>query len=154
GRLNVCNGIPGCGTPATPDFSLSVSPSSVSVSSTGGTATYTVAITRNGGFADPVDLSVSGLPAGATGSFSSNPATGNSSTLTVTVAASTPANSYPLTVTGTSGVLSRTASATLVVQPSAPPNFSLSISPSSVTVPRAGGTAVYTVTITRTGGFT
>src|SRR5204862_8025547 len=37
--------------------------------------------------------------------------------------------------------------------PSPAPDFSLSIMPSSVTVPRAGGTASYTVTITPTAGF-
>jgi hypothetical protein len=37
--------------------------------------------------------------------------------------------------------------------PTPAPNFSLAISPSSVTVQRGGGTATYTVTIQRTGGF-
>jgi serine protease len=119
GRLNVCKAIPGCSgppPPPTPDFSLSISPSSVTVPRAGGIATYTVTITRTGGFADPVTLSVSGLPAGANGSFNPNPASGSSSTLTVTVDAATARGTYVFTVTGTGGnpTLKRTATATLV----------------------------------------
>src|SRR5204863_1587345 len=64
-------------TPA-PDFSLSITPSSVTVPRGGGTASYTVTITPTAGFNSSVTLSVSGLPAGATGSFNPNPATSTS----------------------------------------------------------------------------
>ena len=63
-----------------------------------------------------MNLSVSGLPTGATASF--NPAsvtTSGSSTLTVSTATTTPAGTYTLTITGTSGSLSHTATVTLVV---------------------------------------
>jgi hypothetical protein len=73
-------------------------------------------ITPTGGFTGQVNLSVSGLPSGATGTFSSNPATA-SSTLSVSTAASTPAGSYTLTITGTSGNLSHTSTVALVVNP-------------------------------------
>src|SRR5205807_2995048 len=86
-------------TPA-PDFSLSITPSSVTVPRAGGTASYTVTIAPTGGFNSPVTLSVSGLPAGATGSFNPNPAT-SSSALTITVSSSTSRGTYPFTVTGT-----------------------------------------------------
>ena len=101
--------------PPSSDFSLSVSPSSVSVRRSGGTATYTVTITRTGGFAGAVSLSASGQPAGSTTSFSPNPSSGTSAAMTITVASGTVKSSYPLTITGTSGSLTRTASATLVV---------------------------------------
>jgi uncharacterized membrane protein len=100
--------------PAAGDFSLSVSPASVSVKQ-GTSGSYTVTITRTGGFAGAVQLSVSGLPSGATAVFSPNPATGTTSTMTVTVGATTPTGSFALTITGTSGSLTHTASATLVV---------------------------------------
>jgi hypothetical protein len=102
-------------TPA-PNYSLSISPSSVSVPRAGGIATYTVTITPTGGFSSPVTLSISGLPAGATGSFTPNPASGNSSTLNVTVSSSTHQGTYLFTVTGIGGTptLTRTATATLV----------------------------------------
>jgi fibronectin type 3 domain-containing protein len=101
---------------APPDFSLSISPASVTVFKNGGTAIYTVTITRINGFANPVTLSVSGLPAGTTGSFSPNPASGTSSTLTLTVSASTVHGTFTFTVTGTGGspTLTRTATAQLV----------------------------------------
>lgn len=102
--------------PSTGDFSLSVNPSSVSVRrSTGGTATYTVTITRTDGFADAVSFSVTGQPSGATTGFSPNPASGSSSTLTINVASGTQKRTYTLQITGTSGSLTRTATANLVV---------------------------------------
>jgi hypothetical protein len=102
-------------TPA-PNYSLSISPSSVSVPRAGGTATYTVTITRTGGFSSPVTFTISGLPSGATGSFTPNPASGSSSTLKVTVSSSTRRGTYLFTVTGKGGtpVLTRTTTATLV----------------------------------------
>jgi cell division septation protein DedD len=99
-----------------PNYSLSISPTSVSVPRTGGTATYTVTITRTGGFNSLVTFTISGLPSGAIPTFIPNPASGNSSTLTVIVSASTHRGTYPFTVTGTGGTptLTRTATATLV----------------------------------------
>ena len=137
----------GCGTP---DFALSVSPSSQSIKQ-GQSTSYTVNVTPSGGFSSPVSLSVSGLPAGSGSSFSPNPTT-SASTLAVTTSASTPPGSYPLTITGTSGSLTHTTSATLVVQAPAP-DFTLSAAPTSRTVPRGGGTS-YTVTVQPVNGFT
>jgi hypothetical protein len=143
--------LPNCTTPPAPDFSLSTSPSSVSVVQ-GSSATYTETITPSGGFTGSVTLSVSGLPTGAAGTFSPNPAT-TTSTLTVTTATSTPTGSYPLTITGTSGTLTRTSSATLVVTAAPTPDFSLSATPASATVTQ-GTAGSYTVNVTRSGGFT
>jgi subtilisin family serine protease len=101
--------------PVPPDFSLSISPASQSLPRGGGSTAYTVTITPTGGFTGSVSLSSSGQPAGSTTSFSPNPATGTSSTLTVTIPSGTHRGTYALTVTGTSGTLSRTATASLVV---------------------------------------
>jgi trimeric autotransporter adhesin len=98
---------------ANPNFTLSISPASATVAHGGGTAVYTVTITPSGGFTGAVTLSVSGLPAGTTGSFSPNPAT-STSTLTLTVNKSTARGTYTFTVTGTSGSITRTATAQLV----------------------------------------
>src|SRR5204862_2540212 len=86
-----------------PDFSLSASPSSRTVTQ-GGSTSYSVTISPVGGFTGPVSLSVSGLPSGATGSFTPNPATA-SSTLSVTTSTSTPIGAYTLTTTGVRGSL-------------------------------------------------
>jgi hypothetical protein len=69
-----------------PGFSLFPMPTS-QTESAGASTSYTVNITRTGGFAGDVTFSAAGLPAGATASFSPNPASGNSSTVTVTTTA-------------------------------------------------------------------
>ncbi|MFY9819801.1 MAG: hypothetical protein WAM82_00360 [Thermoanaerobaculia bacterium] len=97
------------------NFTLSISPSSVTVPLFGTTATYTVTVNRTGGFSSAVTLSVSGLPSGATATFSPNPVTGSTSTMTVKVKIF-PRGTFTLTVTGTGGspTLTRTATATLI----------------------------------------
>src|SRR5207249_138652 len=94
------------------DFTLSASPSSRNVPP-GTSTSYTVTINPTGGFADPVSLSVTGLPAGASGSFAPNPTT-TSSALSVTTSTSTPAGTYTATITGTSGTLTHATTVTLV----------------------------------------
>jgi hypothetical protein len=101
-------------TPPTGDFSISASPSKRTVAR-GSSTTYAVAIAPSGGFGDPVNLAVTGLPSGATASFSPNPAT-TTSTLTVSTSGSTPTGTSTLTITGTSGGLTHPATVTLVVK--------------------------------------
>lgn len=109
--------LPGCtGTPAN-DFSISVSPASASVNP-GGSATTTVSTAVTSGSAQTVTLSASGLPSGATASF--NPASvtaGGSSTATITTSSSTPAGTYPITITGTGTSATHSTSFSLTVNP-------------------------------------
>lgn len=135
-----------------PDYTLSATPSSRTVVQGAGTG-YTMSITRTGGFTGSVTLSVSGLPSGAVATFSPNNTTANSSTMTVTTSATTPTGSYTPTITGVGGSLTHTTSVTLLVQAASAPDYSLSASPSSHTVVQGVRTG-YTVTITRSGGFT
>lgn len=100
--------------PSTPDFTLSASPSSQTVIQ-GASTSYTATITPSGGFTGSVTLSVSGLPAGSTGTFSPNPTTSTSALSVTTDPIATPPGSYVLTITGASGSLTRTTSVTLVV---------------------------------------
>ena len=82
------------------------------------------------GFSGSINLSVTGLPTGATGTF--NPTSvcaGSSSALSITTTWSTPAGTYTLTITGTSGTLTQTAKVTLVVTPESTSNCA---SPTSV----------------------
>jgi hypothetical protein len=136
--------------PPAPDFSLAATPSSESVPR-GTSATWTVTVSPSGGFADPVDLSVSGLPAGATGSFSPPSLGSGSSTLTVTTA-SVAAGTYPLTITGTDEGDSALVHSVPVSLTVSAPDFGLSVSPSSRTATAGGGTT-YTVTVSPSGGF-
>ncbi|YCK38006.1 M4 family metallopeptidase [Actinomadura sp. ATCC 39365] len=107
------SGEPACGTSG-PDFSLTLNPASGSVQP-GATTTTTVNTQTTSGSAQTVNLTASGLPSGTTASF--NPASvtsGNSSTLTLSVGASTAQGTYPITVTGT-GSTTHTATYTLTV---------------------------------------
>src|SRR6202022_420036 len=85
----------------TPDFSLSVSPSSQNVVQ-GSSTTYAVTVAHTTTFNGAVQLSAGGLPTGAAAAFSPNPAT-STSTMTVTTSSTTPTGSSTITVTGTSG---------------------------------------------------
>jgi hypothetical protein len=125
------------------DFALSATPASRSVSP-GGSTTYAATITAIAGFTGTVNFAVSGLPSGVTGSFSPGSLnTSGSTTLNVATSASTPAGSYPLTLTGTSGPVTHSVNVTLVIAG----DFSLSVTPASQTVPPNGNTT-YTVTVT------
>jgi len=135
----------------TANFSLSASPTSVSVAQgSGGSSTITV--TPSGGFTGSVSLSTSALPSGVTAGFGTNPTTG-SSVLTFTASATATTGTSSITVTGTSGTLSHTTSVSLTVTGVATPNFSLSASPASLTV-KQGTSGGSTVTVTPSGGFT
>src|SRR2546427_7280147 len=96
----------------------------------GAGTTYAVSITPSGGFTAAVTFSVSGLPGGATASFSPNPATA-SSTMTVGTGAATPPGSYALTITGVSETLMPNTSTTLTIKSAPPPDFTLSTTPAS-----------------------
>ena len=95
------------GTVGSPDFSLAAAPGSQSVAVGEETPAYTATVTALNGFAGSTGFSVSGLPTGATASFSPTTVTGKAgpSTMTVTTSANTPVGSSTLTITGTSGAL-------------------------------------------------
>jgi hypothetical protein len=141
----------GAYTPPPPDFSISASPSSLTVAQgASGNSTISTAVTT--GPAQTVSLSASGLPSGAAASFNPTSVTaGGSSTMTVSVGSSTAPGTYTITVTGTGTSATHSATVSLTVQ--APtPTFTLSATPSSRTVLRPGSTT-YTVTITPSNGF-
>jgi len=80
----------------------------------GNTVSYDVNIGPVGSFSGTVNLSVSGLPSGATYVFSpASITTSGTSILTVNIPSGTPAGSSTLTITGTSGSLSQSSNVTL-----------------------------------------
>ncbi len=98
---------------------ISVSPSA-KVVNPGQSTTFTVTVTPLSGFTGPVSLSVaseSAFPTGVTsGGFSPATITGSgSSTLTMNTTTGAVPYALSLTVTGTSGTLTHTASTTLLV---------------------------------------
>jgi uncharacterized membrane protein len=139
---------PNCGAAATPDFSLSASPASLSVTQ-GSSGSTTITVNPTNGFNSSVSLSASGLPAGVTASFNPASTTGTSS-LTLTAGATATTGTATVTITGTSGSLSHATTVTLTVN--AAPNFTLSASPASVSVTQ-GSSASSTVSVNSTNGF-
>jgi len=132
------------------DFALSATPPSRTVTPGTG-ADYTATVTGGSGFTGNVTFSVTGLPSGASASFSPTSVTGSgSTTMTVSAGVSTPSGTYTLTVRGTSGPVTRTATVTFVVTPVG--DFTISVSPVSKTV-NNGSNATYTVTIVAVSGF-
>jgi hypothetical protein len=136
-----------------PDFALTATPASQSVVAGNGTS-YTATVTPSGGYSGTVTFSVSGLPAGATGAFTPASVTASgSSTLAITTTTAVAAGTYPLTITGSDGTLTHTASVSLVVSAPVVGDFAVSATPASQTV-QAGNATTYTTTITPSGGFT
>jgi subtilase family serine protease len=135
---------------STPSFTLSDSPSSLTITQ-GGSGTSTITVTDVNGFSGSVTLAASGLPSGVTATFGTNPTTGTS-VLTLTASATATTGASTVTITGTSGSLTATTTLALTVNSSATPAFSVSASPTSVTVTQ-GSSGTSTITVTSTGGF-
>src|SRR5581483_8663378 len=97
-------------------LTVSASPTADTISA-GQSATYNVNI-HHGRWNPNVKLAVSGLPVGATASFSPSTTTGSSSKLTVkTTAASTPSGDYTLTIRASTNLRNATTQVVLHVGP-------------------------------------
>jgi kumamolisin len=141
-------------TSPSPNFTISASPTSVSVvQGSNGTSTITTAILD--GFDSAIALSATGQPTGVTVSFNPTsiaaPGSGTS-TMTMAVASTTATGTYTITVAGTGGGITQTTTVTLTVTAVASGNFTLSASPTSLTIDQSSqGTT--TITIARSNGF-
>ncbi len=137
-----------------PDFALSAAPTSLSVTQ-GSSASTTISTSGSGGFNSAVTLSASGLPAGVTASFSpasiAAPGSGNSS-LTFTASSTATAGTSNVTISATGGGVTHTTTVALTVNAATAPNFAVSVSPGSVSVPQ-GSSRAATVSTTVSGGF-
>ena len=126
------------------DFALAVTPGTLSVAQ-GATGTAAVSTSVVSGSAETVALSASGLPAGATASFSPASVTGAaSSTLTLAVSSSVAAGTYSVTLTGTAASGSHSVNLALVVSAVVANDFSLAVSPGTLTLTQ-GSTGTATV---------
>jgi hypothetical protein len=97
----------------TPNFSLSASPASVSVTQ-GSTGSSTITVTKTGGFTGSVTLSNSALPSGVTATYGTNPTT-STSTITFTASSTATTGTSTITITGVSGTLSHTTTISLTI---------------------------------------
>jgi hypothetical protein len=134
-----------------PDFTLSLNPTSLTVQQ-GASGQTTLTVTPQNGFTGTVNLSLvdgSGNPVpGITLAPTSVNVAGSSpvsQNLTVSVAASVAPNTYILQLRATSGSLTKAANLSLTVTP--PPDFTLSLNPTSLTV-QQGASGQTTLTVT------
>ena len=105
--------------PATPNFTISASPASLTVNP-GSNGTSTITITSQNSFNSATTLSATGLPSGVTASFATNPVTPPAngtvtSVLTLTASSTATLGTATVTVTGTSGSLVHSATIALTV---------------------------------------
>ena len=96
-----------------PSFTLFVG-STQSIIGLGSSGTDFMFVEGQYGFSGSVNMSVSGLPAGVTASFSPNP-TIFSTNMTLSVSSSASIGSYTLTITGTSGSITATTTVPLQI---------------------------------------
>jgi hypothetical protein len=97
------------------DFSIADNPTSIGVTA-GASGTSTISTALVSGSAQSIALSATGAPTGATVSFSpASVTTGASSVLTIATSASTAAGSYAITISGTNGATTHTATLALTV---------------------------------------
>ncbi|MDG6982739.1 MAG: hypothetical protein JRM74_04720 [Nitrososphaerota archaeon] len=112
-------------------FDVSVSPSSGSLNP-GQSVTSTVTLTLTSGVPPSLTLSASGLPSGATASFSPSSCAPNcSSTMTISTSASTPSGVYTVRVLASGTSASNSTTYTLTVIPF---RFDIAVTPSSDTL--------------------
>jgi hypothetical protein len=135
-----------------PSFTLSRSATTLTVTQ-GSTATDTISVTDVNGFSGSPSFTATGLPSGVTASFSPT-SSATSSVLTLT-ASSTATTGGPVTVTitGTSGSTTASTTIALTVNAKIASGFSLSSSPSTLTI-KQGTSGTDTIAVTDIGGFT
>jgi phosphate-induced protein 1 len=143
--LNANGGACALSYASAPDFSVSVSPSSQSILQGATTGTYTASASPIGGFTGTVNWTMSTPPAGITAS-----AISSSGTFTLAASTTVAPGTYSVTITGTSGSLVHTATASVVVTSNA--NFTLGVTPASQTIKRPGSTS-FSITVAPSGTF-
>jgi len=152
-----------------PNFSLSATPASQTVTQ-GNSTTYTATVAPVNGYTGTVTLSASGLPSGATASFSPASISGGSgsSTLTIATTSSTTTGTVTITISGTDGTLTHSTTVSLTVNPggtcahgngplnpNAPPGCNFDLSIWSLQLPIGSPGSPTTISNTQLeGGFT
>jgi hypothetical protein len=134
-------------TVVVPSFSLSSSPSNLTIARAG-SGSSTISVVGSNGFSGSVSFSVSGLPTGLTAVFSPSSTTARTSLVFNASSTVTP-GTYTAIVNGASGAFT---SATTIGLTITAPNFTLSLLPANLGLPR-GATATGTVAVIPQNGF-
>jgi len=147
-----CGRSGGSGTPPPAgDFTISTSPTSVTLEN-GQTQTVTVSVAPVNAFTSSVSITISGLPTGvaaAPATFSLAP--GGQQKVTLTAAATVRAGTASVTFQGASGSLNHGSQVSLTLS-YVPPDFSISVTPASLSVD-TGGSQNVTVSVAESNGF-
>jgi hypothetical protein len=135
------------------DFTLTATPASIALVPGGAGRQVSVSAAPVNGFAGMVTVAITGLPTGVT----AQPATltltpGTAQSVTITAAASAAAGSATLTFGGTSGALSHSAAVTATVS-APPPDFTLALSPASLTIVAGAAGSPVNVTAAAVNSF-
>jgi hypothetical protein len=138
--LLLCVAMTSCGgsynAPATADFSLTTTSAAITLVAGGAGQQVPLTVGATNSYAAAVTVAITGLPTGVT----VQPATltltpGTTQNVTITAAANAAAGNATLTLTGTSGTLSRSATVAITISaPPPPPDFTLALSPTSLTI--------------------
>jgi subtilase family serine protease len=132
-----------------PNFSLTASPTAIAISQGNIGASTTITLVPVNGFAGSVSVSLSPLPNGVSSAWSGG---GTSAVLTLTASNTATLGTSTVTITGTSGSLVSSVSVTLTVNTAVATDFTLSASPTSVSVTQ-GSSGGSTVTVSPLNGF-
>ena len=97
------------------DFSLTASPGTQTITA-GQSASYTVQVTPIQGFSSAITLSVSGLPAGASASFTPAAIATGTSTLSVSTGSATAAGTYALKINGMGAGVQHSSQVSLTIK--------------------------------------
>jgi hypothetical protein len=149
-NVHILVGATATSTTAAFDFSISASPSEQTIAP-GGSTSYTIMVSLLSGSSENVALSVSGAPGDASASL--NPTSGLpsfNSILSISTTSSIAPGQYTITITGTAGAISHTATVTLTVGQST--DFRIDADPPSQTSTQ-GQITSFSVNVVSLNGF-
>jgi Protein of unknown function (DUF1573) len=130
-----------------PDFTMGINPTAIRVQQGQGTAAF-ITFASLFGFNSNVTLSLTGLPAGVSATFTPvTVAPGGTSELQLQASADAATGNYTLTLTATGGGVTHSLSVSLTVLSAPQATLSVLLNPTSASV-QPGGSATYTVLTT------
>jgi hypothetical protein len=144
----------GGSTPPAADFTMTCTPSTITLIPGGVGQSITVNAAPVNGFAGAVVVTITGLPAGVAATPGAvTLIQGASQNVTITAAANAAIGNGTLTFTGTSGSLSHVATVAVTIS-APPPDFTLTLAPTSLTLVAGGANALVSVTANAVNSFT
>jgi hypothetical protein len=139
----------------TADFSLAATPASLTIVAGAAGSPVSILATSLRSFKGTVAVAITGLPAGVTATPASlTLMPGTAQNVTLTAASTAAAGTATVTFTGTSGTLSHSATVALTVSKTPPPDFSLTLSPTSLTIMAGATGSKLSVLATAENSFT